>query len=111
MMTVVELYSKVEINLSYYFVLQTDEYINYLSNPSQTNLPDDGVRQVRYQRKYIITMKLVIFTVLKFNFIFSKTLVTIWSTISGLSRVEISPKLEISLLAIFLKFFSLFFLI
>ena len=36
---------KVEINLSYYFVLQTDEYINYLSNPSQTNLPDDGVRQ------------------------------------------------------------------
>ena len=36
---------KVKIDLSYYFVLQTDEYINYLNNPAQPNLPDDGVRQ------------------------------------------------------------------
>ena len=36
---------KVKIDLNYYFVLQTDEYINYLNNPAQPNLPDDGVRQ------------------------------------------------------------------
>lgn len=36
---------KVEIENSYYFVLQTDEYINYYNTPSQPNLPDDGVRQ------------------------------------------------------------------
>ena len=39
------LLTTVEIDLNYYFVLQTDEYINYLNNPSQPNLPDDGVRQ------------------------------------------------------------------
>ncbi len=36
---------KVEINTKLYFVLQTDEYINYYNNPNQPNLPDDGVRQ------------------------------------------------------------------
>ena len=36
---------KVELETSFYFVLQTDEYINYYNNPSQPNLPDDGVRQ------------------------------------------------------------------
>ena len=36
---------KVEIHTTLYFVLQTDEYINYYNNPGQPNLPDDGVRQ------------------------------------------------------------------
>ena len=36
---------KVEIQTTLYFVLQTDEYINYYNNPGQPNLPDDGVRQ------------------------------------------------------------------
>ena len=36
---------KIEINKILYFVLQTDEYINYYNNPNQPNLPDDGVRQ------------------------------------------------------------------
>ena len=36
---------KVEIENRFYFVLQTDEYINYYNTPSQPNLPDDGVRQ------------------------------------------------------------------
>ncbi|MDA8877631.1 hypothetical protein N9I15_03205 [Flavobacteriaceae bacterium] len=36
---------KVEQNENYYFVLQTDEYVNYYNNPNQPNLPDDGVRQ------------------------------------------------------------------
>jgi hypothetical protein len=36
---------KIEINKTLYFVLQTDEYINYYNNPNQPNLPDDGVRQ------------------------------------------------------------------
>lgn len=36
---------KVERDNVYYFVLQTDEYINYYNNPNQPNLPDDGVRQ------------------------------------------------------------------
>ena len=30
---------------TFYFVLQTDEYVNYYNNPGQPNLPDDGVRQ------------------------------------------------------------------
>ena len=36
---------KVEIQTTLYFVLQTDEYVNYYNNPGQPNLPDDGVRQ------------------------------------------------------------------
>ena len=36
---------KIEINKTLYFVLQTDEYMNYYNNPNQPNLPDDGVRQ------------------------------------------------------------------
>jgi hypothetical protein len=36
---------KVEIQTTLYFVLQTDEYINYYNNPGQPNLTDDGVRQ------------------------------------------------------------------
>ncbi len=36
---------KVETQTTLYFVLQTDEYINYYNNPGQPNLPDDGVRQ------------------------------------------------------------------
>ena len=36
---------KLELETSFYFVLQTDEYINYYNNPSQPNLPDDGIRQ------------------------------------------------------------------
>ena len=36
---------KIEINKTLYFVLQTDEYMNYYNNPKQPNLPDDGVRQ------------------------------------------------------------------
>jgi len=36
---------KVERNNTFYFVLQTDEYINYYNTPNQPNLPDDGVRQ------------------------------------------------------------------
>ena len=36
---------KIEIQSKFYFVLQTDEYINYYNNPNQPNLPDDGIRQ------------------------------------------------------------------
>ena len=36
---------KVERDNTFYFVLQTDEYINYYNTPNQPNLPDDGVRQ------------------------------------------------------------------
>ena len=36
---------KIEINKTLYFVLQTDEYMNYYNKPNQPNLPDDGVRQ------------------------------------------------------------------
>jgi len=36
---------KVVRDNTFYFVLQTDEYINYYNNPNQPNLPDDGVRQ------------------------------------------------------------------
>ena len=36
---------KIEIQAKFYFVLQTDEYINYYNNPNQPNLPDDGIRQ------------------------------------------------------------------
>ncbi len=42
---------KVELEKSFYFVLQTDEYINYYNNPSQPNLPDDGVRQGLVDKK------------------------------------------------------------
>ena len=33
------------INNKYYFVLQTEEYVHYYSNPSNPTIPDDGVRQ------------------------------------------------------------------
>ena len=36
---------KIGLQSNFYFVLQTDEYINYYNNPNQPNLPDDGVRQ------------------------------------------------------------------
>ena len=36
---------KIEIQSKFYFVLQTDEYINYYNNPNQPNLPDEGIRQ------------------------------------------------------------------
>ncbi|MEO2099975.1 MAG: hypothetical protein ABGW63_04115 [Flavobacteriaceae bacterium] len=36
---------KTIIDDNFYFVLQTDEYINYYNNPNQPNLPDNGVRQ------------------------------------------------------------------
>ena len=36
---------KIDRETSYYFVIQTDEYINIYNNPSQPNLPDDGIRQ------------------------------------------------------------------
>ena len=41
----VTIIQKVERENRFYFVLQTDEYINYYNTPSQPNLPDDGVRQ------------------------------------------------------------------
>lgn len=39
------LIQKVERDTSFYFVLQTDEYINYYNTPDRPDLPDDGVRQ------------------------------------------------------------------
>ena len=39
------------IDNNYYLVLQTDEYINYLNNPNQPNLPDDGVRQGKVSKE------------------------------------------------------------
>jgi len=36
---------KTMINNKYYFVLQTEEYVHYYSNPSNPTIPDDGVRQ------------------------------------------------------------------
>lgn len=36
---------KVERDQFFYFVLQTDDYINYYNNPNQPDLPDNGVRQ------------------------------------------------------------------
>ena len=33
------------IESKYYFVLQTDEYINYYNTPQDSALPDNGVRQ------------------------------------------------------------------
>jgi|MDTG01.4.fsa_nt_gb hypothetical protein len=36
---------KIERDNIFYFVLQTDVYINYYNNPNRPNLPDNGVRQ------------------------------------------------------------------
>ena len=33
------------IESNYYFVLQTDEFINYYNTPQDPTLPDNGVRQ------------------------------------------------------------------
>ncbi|MEK9739691.1 MAG: hypothetical protein VW262_00740 [Flavobacteriaceae bacterium] len=33
------------ISEKYYFILQTDEYVHYYSNPSNPTIPDDGIRQ------------------------------------------------------------------
>jgi hypothetical protein len=40
-----QIIQKVEINGGFYFVLQTDEFINQFNTPNRPSLPDDGVRQ------------------------------------------------------------------
>lgn len=39
------------IEANYYFVLQTDEYINYYNTPQDTTLPDNGVRQGKVSKE------------------------------------------------------------
>jgi len=40
-----QIIQKIERENSFYFVLQTDEYINYYNTPESPTIPEDGVRQ------------------------------------------------------------------